>query len=246
MRSALAVLLVGCVIPAKHAPDDDGASDAAASPDAVGIDARACSPTVAGNGARGLFHFDEPSGQTLDNAVGGRDAVLGDDGSAAVNDPARMSPARFSAGLHFTASDSDLVRWPADLGDVGEHTLELWVRPSSSGTLLITLDSTISLSLSPDLAVVYTVTDRGGDRTATVTSTPITADTWHHVLASYKKPNVRLWVDAVAAPAEQVDAGFRADAFDLGVALTADLDELYVAESAITEDAVARSRYCPP
>lgn len=245
MRHALLVVLAGCVVPAKQAPEDD-----VVAPDAgeVGIDAQACTPIAPGGGARGLFHFDEPSGQTATNAVGGHDAVLGYDDALDANDPERMSPARFDGGLHFTTADADLVSWPADLGDVGDHMIEVWVRPSATGgTLLASGDGTISLTLAPEpLRAVYTLRKRDSVETATVTSHQLTYDTWHHVLASYKKPHLRLWVDGIAAPTADLDAGYRGEDFVLGLGLAGDLDELYFAEATITEDSVAQARYCPP
>ncbi|HEY6179155.1 MAG TPA: LamG-like jellyroll fold domain-containing protein, partial [Kofleriaceae bacterium] len=77
------------------------------------------------------------------------------------------------------------------------------------------------------------------------------AGAWHHVLASLQAPALRLWVDGVRTDAAGVAAGVP-EAFDAvrigGAAATAydgALDEIWLAQTAITADEAALARYCP-
>lgn len=213
----------------------------------------ACAPPGP-TGAAGLFHLDEASGQTATNAAGGADAVLGSDATEETADPARLATARFGAGLTFDAAEDDRLTWAAGLGpDVGTHTIELWVRPaagSGSDVLVVSADSRIALRVdagSSDAQIVYSVVDGGGTG-HTVTSPDVAVGQWHHVLASFEEPAMRLWVNGVVEGATGVAAGstISGDSFVLGAGFAGDLDEVVFAESAITTDDAARARYCPP
>ncbi len=250
MRAAVLVLLAACAVPAKHAPDDDEVAPDAGdvAPDATGIDAQLCSPIAPTGGARGLFHFDEASGQVATNAGGDNDALLGVGNNDEASDPERMAPARFGSGLRFFLADGDQVFWPSGVGDVGDHLIELWVRPGGTGgSLFATQDGTITLELASDpLRVVYTLHDRDGTGTASVTSPTVDGGAWHHVLASFKKPILYLWIDGVPVPTSTLDAGFRAGDITLGAGLAGELDEVYFATSSIHDDGDALARYCAP
>jgi len=71
------------------------------------------------------------------------------------------------------------------------------------------------------------------------------------VLASLQEPMLRLWVDGVRTELGnvQLDAPIALDALRLGgaggAAYDGALDELWVAQTAITSDEAALVRYCP-
>ena len=230
------------------------ASDAVGNPSTTGRTwTVACAPPGP-TGAAGLFHLDEASGQLATNAAGGVDAVLGADTTVETSDPARLGIARFGAGLALDAAEDDRVTWAAGLGaDVGTHTIELWVRPaagSGSDDLVESGDSRIALQVeagSSTVRIAYTVVDGAGTG-HTVTSPDVAVGEWHHVLASFEEPAMHLWVDGVVEGATGVAAGatIAGDSFVVGGGYAGDLDELYLAESAITTDEAALPRYCPP
>jgi hypothetical protein len=214
-------------------------------------------PDVAG--AAGLLHLDD-TGQSLANAVpGGAAATLGDTVAVEPGDPAPLAAARFAGGLTFTAAESDHVAWPLALPAMSDLTIELWARPASSAgarDLLVNSDGRVALRVtaaSPtQVQFSITVIDAGMAGAAhTASSASVAAGAWHHVLASLQAPTLRLWVDGVRsdvggvapAPAAPFDAvrigGGAATAYDGA------LDEIWLAQTAITSDEAALARYCP-
>ncbi|HEX3482182.1 MAG TPA: LamG-like jellyroll fold domain-containing protein [Kofleriaceae bacterium] len=220
----------------------------------------ACAPPDAG-GAAGLLHLDD-AGQTLANAVaGGAPATLGDTTAVEPGDPAALAAARFGGGLAFTAAEGDHVAWPVALPPQPELTIELWARPAGSAgshDLLVSSDGRVALQVTAasPTAVQFSiaVTDGGpggpGGMTHTVSSAAVAADAWHHVLASLQAPALRLWVDGVRTEAAGVMPGpLGLDAVRLGgaaaTAYDGALDEVWLAQTAITSDDAALARYCP-
>ena len=210
-------------------------------------------------GAAALLHLDETTGQTLANAVaGGAPATLGDTIMVEVADPA-FAPGRFAGGLAFTAADSDHVAWPVALPAMTDLSIELWSRPDAPAgarDLAVTGDGRVALRVtaaSPttvrfSIAIVETGV---GGQTQIVTSAPVAAGQWHWVLASLSEPNLFLWVDGTRTSNLDVHPG-TAPAFDsltLGggasTAYSGSLDELWIAQTAITSDDAALARYCP-
>jgi len=218
----------------------------------------ACSaPTTIG--ATGLLHLDELD-QTVVNAVaGGGGATLGDDLTVEPGDPARVA-GRFGGGLAFMAAEVDHVTWPALLGATIELTIELWAQPDSPAGLRVLLASgdgrvgVRATALSPttvqfSVAIVETGPTA---QTRIVTSAPAAAGTWHHVLVSLQEPTLRLWVDGMRTEAIDVrpTTPLALDAIRLGgeapTAYSGALDEVWLAQTALTADEAALARYCPP
>ena len=199
-------------------------------------------------GASGVLHLDD-SGQVLANAVaGGAGATLGDTAMVEPADPASIT-GRFGSALVFAASESDHVMWPMALGASPNVTIELWSRPDAVGgarDLAISGDGKVALRATAEGAAVrYSMTV--GSKT--VTSAPVPAGAWHHVIASLDAPMARLWVDGV-----RTEVGGANDTFSLGqlqlggtgaAAYSGILDEVWVGQAAITSDEPALSRYCP-
>jgi hypothetical protein len=98
---------------------------------------------------------------------------------------------------------------------------------------------------------VTIVGDGVGATTVTATSATVVAGAWHHVLASLQAPALRLWVDGVRTDAAGVQLATppALDALRLGgnaaTAYEGALDEVWVAQTAITSDEPALARYCP-
>ena len=216
----------------------------------------ACGPPDA-TGAAGLLHLDD-TGQTLANAVGGgAPATLGDTADVEPGDPAPLAAGRFGGALAFTAAESDHVAWPVNLPAQPELTIELWARPASPAgarDILVSGDGGVALRVtatSPTM-VQFSIAIADGAQTRTATSAPVAAGAWHHVLASLQAPTLRLWVDGartetggavLAAPPALASLRLGGDA---AAAYDGALDEVWVAQTAITADEAALARYCPP
>ncbi|MDB4957434.1 MAG: OmpA domain protein [Myxococcales bacterium] len=211
------------------------------------------------SGAAGLLHLDD-TGQTLANAVtGGAAATLGDTTAVEPTDPAPLASARFGGGLSFTSTDSDHVSWPTALAAMPNLTLELWAKPSAMAgarDLVTNSDGRIAVRVTADSPTTVhfsiTIVEGGmGGQTRTVTSASVAANTWHHVLASLQEPSVRLWVDGVRTELANVHPSTSPalDELRLGgtgaTAYSGALDEVWLAQTAITTDDAALARYCP-
>jgi hypothetical protein len=220
----------------------------------------ACSPPDAA-GAAGLLHLDD-AGQQLANAVaGGIAATLGDDLTVEPGDPALVAGGRFGGGLSFSSAESDHVAWPAALGSSPDLTLELWARPGAPAgarDLLASDDRRLALRVtaaSPTTVrfSIVVVDDVMGptDPTFVVSSAAVAAGEWHHVLASLHGPALRLWVDGARTSTStvQLTTPLALDALRLGgdaaTAYSGLLDEVWLAQTAITADEAALARYCP-
>jgi len=217
----------------------------------------ACSaPTAAG--AAGLLHVDDDS-QTVTNAVtGGADATLGDTPDAEAGDPAAIA-GRFGGGLSFIAVEGDHIAWPIALAATSDLSLELWSRPAASSgarDLVVSSDGRVALRVTAasPTAVQFSISIAEGGaagQTRTVTSAAVAAGTWHHVLASLQQPALRLWVDGARTDLATVQLATppALDALRLGgegvTAYDGALDEIFVAQTAITGDEAALARYCP-
>lgn len=205
-------------------------------------------------GAAGLLHLDD-GGQTQDNAVaGGAAATLGDTVEVEPADPAALASGRFGGALSFSGAH---VSWPVALPAQPALTVELWAKPSSvAGTreILASGDGRLFVRVtaaSPTTVKLSVVVVEGGSGgTRTVSSAVVAAGAWHHVIASVAEPTLRLWVDGdgtsgAVAPATPIAL----DTLTLGgagaAAYDGALDEVWVAQTAITTDEAALQRYCP-
>ena len=218
----------------------------------------ACSAPDAA-GAAGLLHLDD-TGQSLANAViGGAFATLGDTLEVEAGDPAALAVGRFGGALAFTATDSDHVAWPLALAAMPELTIELWSRPNSPAgarDVVVSGDGRIALRVAAasPTTVRFSIAialDLTGKQKGIATSATVTAGAWHHVLASLRAPMLRLWVDGVRTEVGNVQlaAPLALDSLRLGggaaTAYDGALDEIWVAQTAITDDDAALARYCP-
>jgi hypothetical protein len=205
----------------------------------------ACAPPSE-TGAAGLLHLDD-TGQTLANAAGGAAATLGNDATVEPADPAQGS-GRFAGGIAFAAGQH--VAWPVALGATSVFSLELWSNPTGGGVLFVSADGKIAVrAVAAGGAVRYSVSviTGPGNQMATATSREVAAGAWHHVLASLDGSNLRLWVDGVRTQVEG-PGGPEApvlDAVQLGGDHAGSIDEVWLAQTAITADDAARTRYCP-
>ena len=208
-------------------------------------------------GAAGLLHLDD-TGQVLANAVaGGASATLGDTPQPEpTGEPTEIAAGRFGGALSFAASGVDHAAWPVALGPTSAWTFEMWAQPSTAagthelitngagsfGVRAITSGAQVQFSLM--------VSDASGPTTATSTNAVATG-AWHHVLVSYQAPSLRLWVDGVRTQVDGVTLAtpIALDSLRLGggASLPYDgvLDEVWFAQTAITADEAALTRYCP-
>jgi hypothetical protein len=216
----------------------------------------ACAPPGA-IGAAGQLHLDGGD-QAQPNAVaGGALATLGDTADAEITDPSPLAGARFAGGLSFAAGQGDRVAWPIGLAAAPELSIELWARPSAApGThdVLVSSDGRVALRVAAaGTAAQFSIaiTDPGpGGAVHVASSAAVAAGAWHHVIASLQPPALRLWVDGARSEAGGLPAGAPAiDAVRIGgevaTGFDGDLDEVWIASSAIADDEAALTRYCP-
>ncbi|HEY3806429.1 MAG TPA: LamG-like jellyroll fold domain-containing protein [Kofleriaceae bacterium] len=214
----------------------------------------ACAPPAA-TGAAGQLHLDD-TGQTLANAVaGGAAAVLGTTTAVEPDDPAEIASGRFGGALAFTAANGDVATWPAALPAASALTIEMWVSPNATagtGTLFASGDGRVVVSVTADSPTLVHFTFSLTNGTAQiVSSASVPSGQWHHVLVSFADPSMRMWVDGVRTELDTAHAGtpFALTSITLGgsgaSAYGGNLDEVWLAETAITADADALARYCP-
>ena len=207
----------------------------------------ACSAPDA-TGAAGVLHLDVADQIQPDAAAGGAPATLGDTPTAEATDPMFVAAARFGGGFAFNTSQH--ISWPAMLGPTTALTFELWSNPDASASgprdLVDSGDGRAALRLLPISATqvryILTIANQ------TVMSAPVAGGAWPHVLASFSAPSLRLWVDGVRTEADNVTLGSQPVALDnliLGATYGGSLDEVWIAQTAITTDDAARARYCP-
>jgi Concanavalin A-like lectin/glucanases superfamily len=210
-------------------------------------------------GAAGLVHLDEP-GQALANAViGGAPATLGDTLAVEPGEPAALADGRFGGALAFTATDGDHVTWPLGLAAQPELTIELWARPGAPAgarDVVVSSDGRVALRVtatSPTTVRFSIAIGEAGAAGATklATSATVAAGAWHHVLASLQQPTLWLWVDGARTEIAEVQLASppALDALRVGgaaaTAYDGALDELWIAQTAITGAEAALARYCP-
>jgi hypothetical protein len=210
-------------------------------------------------GASALLHLDDADQALANDVPGGIAATLGDAGTVEPGDPAHLATGRYAGALAFTAAESDHVSWPAALGPTPELTIELWARPDGSlgsRDLLVSGDGRVAVrvALETPTTVRFSMTfieSGAGTPSRVVTSAPVATGAWHHVIASFAAPTLRLWVDGTRTELGGVTPGTAAsfDALRLGGGATTAyngwLDEVWLAPMAITDDEVALQRYCP-
>jgi hypothetical protein len=199
-----------------------------------------------GTGAAGLLHLDTAD-QSQANATGGAAATLGDTAMAEPSDPTFVAAARFGGGFGF--ANGQHISWPTMLGPTNAFTFELWNKPDAGGgatTLLTSGDGRVTLAVQgqgPN-QVHYLIGVPGG----VIQSAPVAAGAWHHVVASYGAPSLRLWVDGVRVEADNVMQGGMPPSFDaltVGGNTSGVIDEVWVSQSATTTDDAALAGYCP-
>jgi hypothetical protein len=191
-----------------------------------------------------LLHLDTAD-QSQPSAVGSP-ATLGDTAMAEPSDPTFVSAARFGGGFSFAQMQK--ITWPAMLGPTNALTFELWSNADASANgardLLVSGDGAAALrvvSISPT-QVRYAFSIGG----VTLTSAPVAGGAWHHVLASFGAPSLRLWVDGVRTEVDSAPATTTSlDNLIAGANYAGTLDEIWIAQTAITTDDAARARYCP-
>jgi Concanavalin A-like lectin/glucanases superfamily len=214
-------------------------------------------PSVAG--AAGLLHLDTADQAPANAVAGGAPATLGDTAAVEPADPAALAAGRFAGALAFTPTENDHVTWPIALPAMTDLTLELWAHPDAPAgarDVVVSGDGRLALRViatSPDtVRFTISVVEGGmGGVTRSVSSVDVAAGVWHHVLASLQAPALRLWVDGRRTEVASVDLGapLVLDTLRIGGTVTTSydgaLDEVWIAQTAITADEAALARYCP-
>ena len=187
-------------------------------------------------GAAGQLHLDTADQSQPNGVAGGAPAVLGDTVNPEASDPAFVAAARFGGGFSFVVGQH--ITWPAMLGATTAFTLELWVAPGATGDIVNTGDGKLVLRYQGQNFVAQV-------GSATVTSANAAGSTWHHVIVSFTQPSLRLWVDGVRTEVDNVMPMMPISMDSLTISGSGSVDEVWLAQTAITTDAAARARYCP-
>ena len=187
-------------------------------------------------GAAGLLHLDTADQSQPNGVSGGAAAVLGDTVNPEASDPSFVAAARFGGGFSFAAGQH--ITWPAMLGPTSAFTLELWAKPGATGDIFNTGDGKFVLRYQGTSFVAQV-------GSATVTSAAAAGSTWHHVIVSFTQPSLRLWVDGVRTEVDNVSPMMPISMDSLTISGAATVDEVWLAQTAITTDDAARARYCP-
>jgi hypothetical protein len=223
-----------------------------------------CGPATAVSGTRGLFHMDEASGQTVDNAIASYpDAVLGTGPENESSDPSRVSGGRFGSALAFNPSQTDTVTWAAGLGSLGAHTIEFWVRPpaTAANSVEVIMSSednrVVLLQLRSDNGSTQIGLGVGDGNQYALISGPASNGVWHHVVASIQTSTptlMAIWVDgAYSAGGGIPQTSFDFDTLRIGTftgstgwtPFEGQVDDLVVSTGFIGGTEEARARYCP-
>jgi hypothetical protein len=163
----------------------------------------------------------------------------------------------------FNPAENDHVSWPLAVAAMPDLTIELWSKPGATTgahDIAVSGDGRIALRVaaaSPTtVQFSIAITEGGGPgpggMTRVATSAAVSAGAWHHVIASLQQPALRLWIDGARTEVDTVAlaAPLALDSLRLGgmgpaAAYDGSLDEVWVAQTAITGDEAARTRYCP-
>ncbi|MBA3542657.1 MAG: hypothetical protein H0T79_23780, partial [Deltaproteobacteria bacterium] len=96
-----------------------------------------------------------------------------------------------------------------------------------------------------------TITGSGTTPPFVVTTAAVAAGAWHHVVVVLNEPTLRVYVNGVRTELANVAVGLppALDSIQLGGTSTAaysgDLDEVWLAQTAIATDEAVLARYCP-
>ncbi len=220
----------------------------------------ACSAAVADANTFGLLHMNEGTGQSLTNAGnGGGNGILGTTIDNETSDPLWTTAGRFGSGLSFVAADGDTVSWNLGLAmayTTHDHTIEVWVRPSSFTTsaqdVFATSLGVVRLTLEPSGGSYYAeyAIVGGGTTTRVRAGTALTAGVWHHLVATYTGTTMTLYQDAESKVTTTPTitgtftfSGIRINTF--AKPMPGEIDEVWLSKAALTTAEVL-PRYCPP
>ena len=198
-------------------------------------------------GAAGLLHLDTGDQSQANAVAGGQPATLGDTAMPEATDPMHVAQARFGGGFSFDAAQGQKITWPAMLGPTTALTIEVWSNPgAAAGDLVVSGDNRAGLRMVAAAAgkVRFAITVAN----QTLLSAAVPAGQWHHVLASFSEPSLKLWVDGVRTELDTVTLSgvpVALDSIVIGGSYGGSLDEVWIAQSAITDDNAALDRYCP-
>jgi hypothetical protein len=133
------------------------------------------------------------------------------------------------------------------LGPTTALTIEVWSNPgAAAGDLVVSGDNRAGLRMVAAAAgqVRFAITVAN----QTLLSAAVPAGQWHHVLASFSEPSLKLWVDGVRTELDTVTLSgvpVSLDSIVVGGSYGGSLDEVWIAQSAIADDNSALDRYCP-
>jgi len=162
----------------------------------------------------GNWHFDEGKGQkTLDVSGNNKIAQLGATTSnvAELSDPTWTTRRFDNPALHFDGNNS-FVRVPYNpVHQPARITVEAWVR-GTSATDTSTIQYILTKSNYSCSTAAYALYSRGGEvafymspakgeyiESPVAPSSAVWDGNWHHIVGTYDRKNVRLYVDGIEA-----------------------------------------------
>ncbi len=212
-----------------------------------------CAGQTTGPGGLYLFPMNESSGQVVDNILTTvAEGTLGGSSAVEPTDPQRITAGRFSRALNFIANERDLMFGVNHVGASHDHTIEAWVRPSTSTATNTVVDvGPITVWFTSTAAGVrfnYQITTATG-ASATASSGGMPAAIWYYVVATYTGTTMRLYVNGAQAGTATLSttSTFPMDRVELspfGASVQGDIDEVFVGTTAFLATDVL-TRYCP-
>lgn len=213
-----------------------------------------CAGQTTGPGGMYLFPMNESSGQVVDNILTTEaEGTLGGSTSVEAADPQRINPGRFGRGLNFLAADRDFMRAVRHIAGTHDHTVEMWVRPSTStgSNVLFDMDE-ISLwftNTASGARFNYEITTAAGG-TVLLSSPPVPANVWYYLVATYTGTTMRLYLNGAQVDTDTLS--YAGSPFNMGTLILSpngdtvqgDMDEVFMGNMAFTATDVL-TRYCP-
>ena len=209
---------------------------------------------MGGPGGMVLMHWNELTGDTLQNELGSPNGYLGSSPSNATDDPTRIVNGRLGPGLDFGSAPSiAYATWSLPTTrTLSAFTLETWINPGTTNSQLdvfSTLDTLVRLEIDDTGSVPRIISDLLLSDLSTYSreSAPISRNTWHHVVVTFASTTHCLYVDGAMTGCKTGGvANFTFTTLHWGspIKTAGRMDEVFFGDQAWPDTFVA-DRFCP-
>lgn len=209
---------------------------------------------MGGPGGMVLMHWNEASGDTLQNEFGAPNGYLGNSPSNATDDPIRITAGRLGPGLDFgSAANIAYATWVLPTPrTLPEFTLESWVNPAAAGNLLdvfSTQDTRVRTEIDDTGPAPRIISELVSPTLMPYSSlsSPISRNVWHHVVVTFATTTHCLYVDGAMTGCNNVPTGsfsFSSLRWGSSIKTAGQMDEVLVGDQAWPSTFVA-DRFCP-